>query len=81
MSATCKVIWKSSSLQVVDIDCEAVARAIMYFVDIGDAVCVTISRYVCEVISIRIKGKALTGYKMLINSCSIFGLRFQSWIS
>ena len=76
ISVTCEVYGR------VEIDCDReVARAIMYIVDVRDAVCPTISRYVCKVISIRIKRKALTGYKMLINSCSIFGMRFQSWIS
>lgn len=43
----------------VEIDCDReVARAIMYIVDVRDAVC-----------PIRIKRKVLTGYKMLINSC------------
>jgi hypothetical protein len=40
LSVTCKVYGMTSSLQVVDIDCDReVARAIMYFVDAGDAVC------------------------------------------
>ena len=74
ISVTCEVYGS------VEIDCDPEV-AIMYIVDVRDAVCPTISRYVCKVISIRIKRKALTGYKMLINSCSIFGMRFQSWIS